>query len=309
MLINGHDYVLAVALVTLTLVGFYLMLSGSRGKTRHVLWSEFRVHLGTALLISVVTITLIDIQIQREIENKVNKIPDSFLSFISRDDHELERAINFQITDNPIRYSNLVISANLDAHLKMGMKPDFCESDSQYAIYNWTTEFDVTNASDSPVKWTFHPSVTSDLESHPCVDMQYPSVREAGQGRNLIDEKEFKTQVHPKPNDDKAEYTSKEIDLKPKIPYHVVVTRFIHDRLKGGFIYWGRNITSGITFSLSARSDDFEITFTGNYPRGKVENMTSEAKSPGPVPYPRIEIKETLLPYQGFKVEWKYKKL
>src|SRR6185503_18192286 len=131
-------FLFGVGLVGITVAGIWLMMNASRDKRRMVVWSQFRVHLGTALLVSAITIVLIDLQLQREVEAHINEIPNVMLNTVCKGDRGVESAVQQMLAD-PVRYSNIVI----DAQLSPDPSPD-----PRYSRWVWTTSFDVHNVSD-----------------------------------------------------------------------------------------------------------------------------------------------------------------
>jgi len=298
------ELLLVVGLFVITVGGVSLMISGSRGKDRVVVWSQFRVHLGAALLISAITIALIDVQVERGVEARVAEIPHAVRAYICGNDAGLERTVNEQIIRDPIRFSNVVIDAELRPGPKTGPN-----SKPAYSEWSWTTEFDVRNISDAETPWDFRPNASSDLENEPMARIGKPIVKEAGQDEDLISATDYdkKYSEGMKATDFEAEYETR-LMLKPGVTYRVVVARFVHDRLPQGYMsHYFSKITSGVKFNLRVDPDLFDAIIVPYYPGGKRLSLQPTLQLKGSNRFTSYTTSETLLPYQGLEVYWKYK--
>lgn len=315
MLTNEGDYfavilkfVLPIGLLAIVIAGVWLMIAGSRGEDRRIVWSHFRIHLGTAFLISAITIVLVDIQLRREVETIVNGIPDGVVNYISRGDENLARTVRKQIEFNHISYSDVEIHADL----KLDDEPE--HKSPEYVIYTWTMDFTVRNTGPSEESWDFHPNVSSDLDcakEKPMAQITHVSVKEGGRDPSLVTPEDWKKGYKEGNCEKGPDYVAsfhQVLHLKPNVPYQVRITRSIHDRLKGYSIHSFFQIVTGIKYFVTLDPDKFDYSIEANYPGGRQSERpepTSNIKG-SKVLDPYV-ILETLLPNQGFTLYWRPK--
>lgn len=298
MLTFDWKFLFVFGLLGITITGIWLMINGSREKGWMVVWSQFRVHLGIALLISAITIVLIDLQLERKVEADLDRFPQVMLKIICKGDSDLVVAINKQIND-PIRYTDVKI----DAQLKRDMS-----SNPKHSTWVWTTEFNVRNISDADVDWEFCPTVTSDLEGNPNIHIGKPVVKEIGHDDDITEATcEAKYSEDRSSIESKAQYKTT-IRLKPGVTYHVLVARAADDRLDKGYTtHFFTKISNHVKFTLTVDPELFAVKVEPFYPGGKEKILTPTLKGRGPIPHTSYEISETLFPYQGLQVFWTYK--
>ena len=286
-----------VGLLGITTAGVLLMIHGSREQGRAVAWSQFRLHLGIALLISAITIILIDLQLKREVEAGVNQIPNVMLTTVCQGDRAVESAVKEQIMDDPIRFSDAEIIAEL--------RPD-SSPNPQHSVWIWTTTFKVRNISDAEVDWDFCPTVTSDLPGKPKIHISKPTVRAEGQEADIAT---YEANLMEDQSGIEARQSYKTtIRLKPGVVYHVSVTRAADQVLdKGYFTHYFTKITSRVKFHLTVDPGLFAVKVEPYAPGGEVADLKSPLIGAGAIPHICYEISKTLLPYQGFQVYWTYK--
>lgn len=180
--------------------------------------------------------------------------------------------------------------------------------DKPQSEWRWTTEFDVRNIGDTEIMWDFCPTASSDLKDKPKARVGKPVVTEAGHEEDLVpasDEEErhngrWKGAVF------EAEYPT-QIKLRPGVTYHVVVARFVNDRLERGYnTHYFTRITSGLKYSVTVDPQLFEITAVPFRPNGKSAVLKPTLQECGSNRLMSYTISETLLPYQGLEVHWKY---
>lgn len=294
MLILNWKFVFVVALVGITAAGIGLMVNASRETGRTVVWKEFRVHLGSALLISAITIVLIDLQLQRDMKTQIDDIPRGMLSAACRGDKDVEGAVSKMLLD-PVRYSNVEIVAQLS--------PDPILSPS-HSKWTWKTSFDVRNVSDSEITWDFQPVVATDLEGEPVLKIK-PSVTEEGHDENLAENGVLYEDLSGL--ESFAQYKTI-IKLRSNTLYHVCVYRVANDRLEKGYMtHFFTKITSKVKFSVTVDPELFDVKIEPYYPGGIYRDLKATLNNPGPNQLDSYETRETLLPYQGFQVYWTYK--
>jgi hypothetical protein len=302
MTING-TFILVAALIAIVAVGTRLIMIGSENKNRAAMWSAFRVHLGTALLISAITIVLVDVQIQREFESQISQIPNGMRQYVCNGDAGLEAALNKQIVGDPIRYSDIEIQQKL----RLGKNAD-------RVVSMVDTEFNVENTGKSDIPWNFSPTVTTDFEDDPDIRMDKPIVREKGRDEDVTDPS-YQAKFNPvslSGPEIKVSWTMS-ITLKPGVVYTVLIRRQADDRLMGYMTHFFTKVNNGIRYTLDADPELFDAKIDAYCPSEEEKNKPDSrvpvpVRTMGALPALHFQISQTLLPYQGVEVHWRYRR-
>jgi hypothetical protein len=186
---------------------------------------------------------------------------------------------------------------------------------SDRVVLSWDTEFKVQNISPSEYEWTFKPTVTSDYPDGPDIKIDLPIVKEMGRSE-ILKYSEKKYCEHKRP-EAMAQWKIK-IKLKPGVIYTVFVHRATDDKLQGYMTHYVTKITNGMKFTLLADPNLFDVKVEEFYPgemekaldplmNGKKANSAANTKGSQLTRAWQCKISETLLPYQGLQVYWKYK--
>lgn len=297
MLILDWKFLFVAGLLGITVAAVWLLINGSRERGRAIVWSQFRVYLGIALLISAITIIFVSLQLEPKVQGDINRTPKALPTTFRPGDPEFESDLGKQTIGDPIRFFDAVI----DARLELGPGPN-----PSYSVWDWTTTFNVQNIGDSEVNWHFSPLVASDLAGNPYVYISKPVVTEAGHDGDRVATYESKYIEERTGIQAKARYKTI-IKLKPGITYRVSIARQIFDVLERGQTpHFFSKTTKRITFNLKADPKLFAVEVEANYRDDKVP-LKGSPSGTGDANQNSYESNEMFLPNQGLQVYWTYR--